>query len=63
MEDNIVISFDQFGHSGEDKVWTQEMKEMLDDMYKRKIDMADGIYVVNVGGFIGAGTRSKIEYA
>ena len=26
---------------------------MLDDMHKRKIDMADEIFVINVGGYIG----------
>lgn len=36
---------------------------MLDDMHKRKIDMADAIYVINVGGYIGESTRSEIEYA
>jgi hypothetical protein len=25
--------------------------------------MADEIYVINVGGYIGASTRSEIEYA
>ena len=38
-------------------------KEMLDDMHKRKIDMADSIFVINVGGYIGESTRSEIEYA
>jgi hypothetical protein len=38
-------------------------KEMLDDMHKRKIDMADEIFVINVGGYIGLSTRSEIEYA
>lgn len=38
-------------------------KEMLDDMHKRRIDMADEIYVINVGGYIGDSTRSEIEYA
>ena len=38
-------------------------KEMLDDMHKRKIDMADEIFVINVGGYIGSSTRSEIEYA
>ena len=33
------------------------------DMHKRKIDMADEIFVVNVGGYIGSSTRSEIEYA
>ena len=36
---------------------------MLDDMHKRKIDMADEIFVINVGGYIGSSTRSEIEYA
>jgi hypothetical protein len=60
---NIVISVGVFGHSGDDEVWTEGTKEMLDDMHKRKIDMADGIYVINVGGYIGQSTRSEIDYA
>lgn len=60
---NIVISVGLFGHSGDDEVWTEGTKEMLDDMHKRKIDMADAIYVINVGGYIGESTRSEIEYA
>jgi hypothetical protein len=38
-------------------------KEMLDDMHKRKIDMADEIFVINVGGYIGSSTKSEIAYA
>ena len=60
---NIVISVGLFGHSGDDEVWTEGTKEMLDDMHKRKIDMADEIYVINVGGYIGSSTKSEIEYA
>ena len=60
---NIVISVGLFGHSGDEEVWTEGTKEMLDDMHKRKIDMADSIYVINVGGYIGSSTRSEIEYA
>lgn len=36
---------------------------MLDDMHKRKIDMEDEIFVINVDGYIGSSTRSEIEYA
>ena len=60
---NIVISVGLFGHSGDDEVWTKGTKDMLDDMHKRKIDMADSIFVINVGGYIGQSTRSEIEYA
>ena len=63
LEGNIVISVGLFGHSGDDEVWTEGTKEMLDDMHKRKIDMADEIFVINVGGYIGSSTRSEIEYA
>ena len=63
LEGNIVISVGLFGHSGDDEVWTPGTKEMLDNMHKRKIDMADAIYVINVGGYIGESTRSEIEYA
>lgn len=60
---NIVISVGLFGHSGDEEVWTEGTKEMLDDLHKRKIDMADEIFVVNVGGYIGNSTKSEIEYA
>ena len=63
LKGNIVISVGLFGHSGDDEVWTKGTKEMLDNMHKRKIDMADSIFVINVGGYIGDSTRSEIEYA
>ena len=63
LEGNIVISVGLFGHSGDNEVWTDSTKEMLDDMHKRKIDMADEIFVINVGGYIGSSTASEIKYA
>ena len=63
LEGNIVISVGLFGHSGDDEIWTEDTKAMLDDMHKRKIDMADEIFVINVGGYIGESTRSEIQYA
>lgn len=67
---NIVISVGLFGHSGDNEVWEKmdkgtltRTKEMLDDMHKSKIDMADEIFVINVGGYIGSSTRSEIDYA
>lgn len=66
----IVISVGLFGHAGDSEVWGNmdegtltKTKEMLDDMHKRKIDMADEIFVINVGGYIGESTKSEIEYA
>ena len=70
LEGNIVISVGMFGHSGDSEVWEgmpedtlTKTKIMLDDMHKRKIDMADEIFVINVGGYIGTSTRSEIDYA
>lgn len=70
LDGNIVISVGLFGHSGDNEVWEgmdedthTKTKLMLDDMHKRKIDMSDEIYVINVGGYIGDSTRSEIEYA
>lgn len=63
LEGNIVISVGLFGHSGDDEVWSEGTKEMLDDMHKCKIEMADEIFVINVGGYIGSSTRSEIEFA
>ena len=63
LEGCIVISVGLFGHSGDEEVRKPGTKEMLDDMHKRKIDMADEIFVINVGGYIGESTRSEITYA
>ena len=70
LKGNIVISVGLFGYSGDNEVWENmdegtltKTKEMLDDMHKRKIDMADEIFVINVDGYIGESTKSEIEYA
>ena len=63
LEGCIVISVGMFGHAGDEEVWKPGVKEMLDDMHLRKIDMADEIFVINVGGYIGESTRREIAYA
>lgn len=68
LKGNIVISVGSFGHS--DDEWNnrseeekQNLKVMLDDIHRRKIDMADEIFVINVNGYIGKSTKGEIEYA
>jgi hypothetical protein len=39
------------------------LKDRLDALHLRKIDMADEVYVVNVGGYIGESTGREIAYA
>lgn len=46
-------------HVGE----TEGVKELVDEVHKRKIDLADEVCVLNVGGYIGQSTRSEIDYA
>ena len=62
LEGNIVISVGVFGHSDGD-VLTIDVKDILDDIHKSKIDLSDEIFVINVGGYIGTSTKSEIEYA
>jgi hypothetical protein len=58
MKGNIVLSVGCFDRSiGEDE------KVVLDELHKRKIDMADEVLVLNIGGYIGDSTRSEVEYA
>ena len=63
LEGNVVISVGLFGHSGDDEVWTEGVKDMLDRQHLAKIDLADEIFVINVGGYIGDSTRREIAYA
>jgi hypothetical protein len=63
LQGNIVISVGLFGHSGDEEVWEEGTKEMLDEMHKRKIDMANEIFVINKNGYVGSSTKSEIAYA
>ena len=51
---------------GQDKshIGDQEgVKEIVDEVHKRKIDISDEVLVLNIGGYIGNSTRSEIDYA
>ncbi len=39
------------------------VKDLLDELHFRKIDLADNILVLNVGGYIGASTQREMAYA
>ena len=40
-----------------------QIKAQLDELHKRKIDLADEVLILNVGGYIGDSTRSELDYA
>lgn len=68
MAGRIVLSVGHYPHSpgeahGESAGCTADQKVALDELHKRKIDIADEVLVLNVGGYIGESTRSEIEYA
>ena len=66
---NIVLSWcalpDGYFKGGDrTHIGDQEgVKESVDEVHKRKIDLADEVFVVNVGGYIGDSTRSEVTYA
>ena len=39
------------------------MKAALDMLHLRKIDLADRVLIVNVGGYVGPSTQEEIRYA
>ncbi len=41
----------------------EAIKDDLDELHKRKIDLADEVLILNVGGYIGDSTRSELAYA
>ena len=43
--------------------FTPEEEDLLDELHREKIRLADALYVVNVGGYIGKSTRSEIAFA
>jgi hypothetical protein len=52
---------DHFGHMSEEEIkW---LKARLDVLHYQKIDMADEILVLNVGGYVGESTSREIFYA
>lgn len=52
--------FDRAGLTGAER---QAALERLVELHRRKIDLADEILVINVGGDVGETTRSEVEYA
>jgi len=59
----IVIPIAIFGHSGDKEYLTEDVKSMLVDMQKFKIDMADSVFIINKDGYIGNNTQNEIKYA
>lgn len=72
LQGRIVIGLGMSGHTDvpqgarfltSDGDETTPEKQALDQLHFRKIDLSDGIFVINVGGYIGSSTQREIQYA
>lgn len=64
MRGRIVLSVGWFSHSDSSFYYPSvEEKLALDELHKRKIDLADEVYFINVGGYMGDSTKSELKYA
>lgn len=61
MRGYIVLAPGVFQHDGDPL--TEDQKYELDEMHLQKIDLADEVYVVNPGDYIGSSTAREINYA
>lgn len=61
LKGRIVLTIGVSKHAGDPL--TTKQAERLDELHLRKIDLADEVLILNVGGYIGSSTRREIEYA
>lgn len=59
----IVLSIGCATASDDEHGITPEEKSVFDELHKRKIELADDVFVLNVGGYIGKSTRAEIDHA
>lgn len=48
---------------GDHQAEAEGVAERMDELHKRKIDLADEVFILNVGGYVGDSTKSEIRYA
>lgn len=66
LDGNVVLSVGVFGHGYHPyhrEKYLDPKKPMLDRLHLQKIDMADEVFVIDPGGYIGDSTRREVEYA
>lgn len=50
-------------YAPESAVLTREILQRLEKSHYKKIELSDGIYVVNIDGYIGSSVQKEIRYA
>jgi hypothetical protein len=63
LEGRIVLTIGCNTHDVARSQELQQHKPMLDELHLRKIDLADEILVLNVGGYVGESTAREVAYA
>ncbi len=65
LEGKIVLSVGVCKHAEHHggEALGQDIADRLDELHLRKIDLADSVFVLNVGGYIGESTSKEIKYA
>jgi hypothetical protein len=58
-----ITSSDSTMTVGDHAAEAEGVKEIIDELFLRKIDLADRLLVYNQDGYIGESTRNEIEYA
>jgi len=58
---NMKSDAEAFAHFSEEEQET--IKTKLDELHKRKIDLADEVLILNVSDYIGKSTMSELVYA
>jgi hypothetical protein len=60
----IVLTVGSLNESeGDNAASNPAVKRMLDALHKKKIELADSIFVINKDGYIGESTKSEIRHA
>jgi hypothetical protein len=63
LEGHIVLTVGCDTKSDDMLDLTKEDKARLDELHKRKIELADWVHVLNVHGYVGLSTRGEVEHA
>jgi hypothetical protein len=62
VQGNIVLSVCCFAHA-DNITLTPEQKETVDKLHFSKIELANEIFVINVGRYVGDSTKNEIKHA
>lgn len=69
MAGRIVLSIGAASGTGDEHFGNlpreeyDRIKAMLDELHLRKIDLADEVLILNVGGYVGESTDRELAYA